>query len=144
MCCFLASDVLSMGRQSCGDRGGGTTRNCGSADPAPSHAPLKIILPVGIPFPYPGCPQKSIVEILVPKTPPKWSPKWSQGNNGRSSRNMRRHERIACPPPLGSSVFAHFSYTGKRAPTSQHNHSDLRTWLQNDPQSVPPGSSNRA
>ncbi len=36
------------------------------------------------------------------KTIPKWGPKWSQGHNGRSSRNLRRHARIVCPPPWGA------------------------------------------
>ena len=91
----------------------------------------------------PGRTKRSIVANWAPKTTPKWSPKWSPSNNGRSSRNMRRHERIACPPPPGELRFRSFSYTGKRSPKS-HNHSDLRTWLQNDPQSAPPGSQNGA
>ncbi len=45
---------------------------------------------------------------LAPKTTPKWSPKRSRSDQGRPSRNMRRRGRIACPPPLGSSVFAPF------------------------------------
>ena len=39
-------------------------------------------------------------------------------------------------------VFAHFSETGKRSPTSQHNHS--RIWRQNNPQSDPRGSPKEA
>ena len=62
----------------------------------------------GVPVGDSGDQKRSIVANLAPKITPKWSPKWSRGNNGRSSRNMRRHERIACPPPPGSSVFAHF------------------------------------
>ncbi len=34
---------------------------------------------------------------------------------------MRGRERIACAPPLGSSVWAPFAETRKRAPKSQHN-----------------------
>ncbi len=51
-------------------------------------------------------PKRSIVANLAPKMTPKWSPKWSRGNNGRSSRNMRRHERIACPPPPWGAPFS--------------------------------------
>ena len=47
-------------------------------------------------------------------------------------------DRMSTPP--GELPFRSFSYTGKRSPTSRHNHSDLRTWLQNDPQSAPRGS----
>ena len=52
---------------------------------------------------------------------------------------MRRRGRIACPPPLGSPVFAPFSETGKRAPTSRHNPSDFEIVCQNDPKSAPRG-----
>ncbi len=44
---------------------------------------------------------------------PQWSPKWSQVDNGRPSRNMHGRERIACPPPLGSSIFTPFSESDK-------------------------------
>ncbi len=53
----------------------------------------------------PGPPKVSIVELWAPQRAPKWSPKWSQSDNGRPSRKMRRRGRIACPPPLGSSIF---------------------------------------
>ncbi len=49
----------------------------------------------------PGRHKGSIVVNLAPKMTSKWSPKWSRSDEGRPSRNMRRRERIACPPPPG-------------------------------------------
>ena len=42
-------------------------------------------------------------------------------------------------PPWGAPCSLIFR-DRKKSPKSQHNHSDLRTWLQNNPQSAPPGS----
>ncbi len=56
----------------------------------------------------------------APKITPKWSPKWRHGINGRPLRNMRRHRRIACPPPSGSSIFAHISKMQNIAPQITH------------------------
>ena len=44
----------------------------------------------------------------APQMTLKWSPKSSQGSNGRPSRNMHRHGRIACPPPLEELHFRSF------------------------------------
>ena len=46
----------------------------------------------------PSRPKRSIVPTWAPKTLPKWRPKRCQVDKCRHSRNMRRRERIACPP----------------------------------------------
>ena len=67
-------------------------------------------------------PQMSIVAPWPPKMTPKWSPKWSQGKNGRSLRNMHRHRRIACPPPLGEPHFRSLFQDAKYLTTNNtHN-----------------------
>ncbi len=49
-----------------------------------------------------GDKKKNTVANLASKIVQKWSPKWSRGDAGRPLRDMRRHDRIACPPPLGA------------------------------------------
>ena len=61
----------------------------------------------------PRPPKRSIVASWAPKMIPKWRPKGSQIDNGRPLRNLRRRERIAYPPPLGSSIFDIFLRTEK-------------------------------
>ncbi len=65
-------------------------------------------------------PKTSIVDPWPPKMTLKWSPKWRQGKNGRPLRYMRRHRRIACPPPSGSLIFAHFSKMQNISPQITH------------------------
>ncbi len=71
-------------------------------------------------------PQMSIVAPWPPKMAPKWSPKWSQGRNGRPLRNMHRHRRIACPPPLGELNFRSLFQDAKYRTTNSTQHTTIQ------------------
>ncbi len=73
----------------------------------------------------------------TPNTTPKLNLKWSQGNNGRPLRNMHRHGRIACPPPLGRSIFVHVSRTQSKHPISPNGQGGMPPILF-IPATVPP------
>ena len=56
----------------------------------------------------PGRPKRSIVANFAPNMNSEWKPKWTQSDNGRPSRNMRRHHQIVHLLPFREPNFVFF------------------------------------